>query len=421
MSLPKGWTNKQIGEIASVVRGSSPRPAGDPRYFNGNHLSWITVGDVTNGDSMRLNSTKSRLTELGAKHTRIIQPGTVLLSNSGATLGVPKILGIIAGANDGIAAFLDLKDSVSPEYLYFFLQSKTNDFRERIAPGVGQPNLNTELIGGYLIPLPPLPEQIEIARILGVWDAAIGDTTQLIAAKTQHKRGLMQQLLFGERRFAEFEGQAWQTRKLGDVLEEVNRFVDWDDEAQYNLLSIRRRSGGFFFRQSLMGHEILTKVMKVTRTGDFVIAPIQPLHGATSLTPAHFDGYHVSGSYTTFIPRPEIPLHAPFLNYLSQSPSFYQLVLRSAYGVSIEKMTFDVPWFLEESVKLPPTLAEQRRIADVLDAATAEIQLLQKQLDALKTQKRGLMQLLLSGEKSVAVANAGNLDDVTRSNTEGER
>jgi len=67
-------------------------------------------------------------------------------------------------------------------------------------------------------------------------------------------------------------------------------------------------------------------------------------------------------------------------------------------GVHIEKLIFDFDDFAKEKVKIPPTVAEQKKIADVLSACDREIELLEKQLEALKDQKRGLMQKLLSGE-----------------------
>ena len=156
--IPDAWKGALIKNVCKVVRGSSPRPAGSPLYFDGDYLPWVTVADVTSSDGMYLNRTKSMLTELGSQHTRITEPGTLMLTNSGATLGVPKISAIRSGANDGIAMLLDL-NGLESEFAYYYLASKTTYFREVLAPGVGQPNLNTELIGDFPIPLPPLAEQ----------------------------------------------------------------------------------------------------------------------------------------------------------------------------------------------------------------------------------------------------------------------
>lgn len=156
-SLPKEWDARLIKNCCDVVRGASPRPAGDPRYFAGDHLPWITVADVTGKSGMYLHGTRTKLTKEGANFTRHIPPATLIITNSGATLGVPKITQELSGANDGIAVFLNLR-GISKECLFYILQSKTDYFRNELAPGVGQPNLNTELLGDVAIPIPPAGE-----------------------------------------------------------------------------------------------------------------------------------------------------------------------------------------------------------------------------------------------------------------------
>ena len=154
--LPKGWKLVKISEICDVVRGGSPRPAGDPRYYNGN-IPFLKVADVTKDDSMFLNSFQYTITEAGLHKTRKISPNTLLLSNSGATLGVPKICMIDATMNDGIAAFLNL-DNRTIKYLYYFWLGKTRELRS-INMGAAQPNLNTDIIKNYLLPYPSFEEQ----------------------------------------------------------------------------------------------------------------------------------------------------------------------------------------------------------------------------------------------------------------------
>src|SRR5882762_6601184 len=46
--IPEEWDVKRLGDLGTVVRGGSPRPAGDPRYFNGNFIPWLTVASLTN-------------------------------------------------------------------------------------------------------------------------------------------------------------------------------------------------------------------------------------------------------------------------------------------------------------------------------------------------------------------------------------
>ena len=53
--LPKEWETLPIDALCNVVRGSTPRPARDPKYFNGNYVPWITVGEVTKGCRSRID------------------------------------------------------------------------------------------------------------------------------------------------------------------------------------------------------------------------------------------------------------------------------------------------------------------------------------------------------------------------------
>lgn len=165
-SIPQQWEVAKLGQIASIVRGGSPRPAGDSRFFNGDFTPWITVGEVTKDDGMYLVATESMLTQEGAALSRTIDSGTLVLTNSGATLGVPKILGITGCANDGILAFLNLDASANKKYLYFVLGSLTSELRERMKQGSGQPNLNTGIVGAINVPLPPVVEQLAIVTEL---------------------------------------------------------------------------------------------------------------------------------------------------------------------------------------------------------------------------------------------------------------
>lgn len=180
----------RLGEVSNVVRGSTPRPAGDPRYFGGDHIPWITVGEITKDDGVYLESTEAKLTELGASFSRQIPSGTVILSNSGWTLGVPKILRITGCANDGVAAFLDLDPRVDPLFLYFRLFGMTEYLRNVIAAGGDQPNLNTDLISKLTIPLLTLEQQAEAVTQVNAVQAEIDKAKLRLTAQQDLYRSL---------------------------------------------------------------------------------------------------------------------------------------------------------------------------------------------------------------------------------------
>ena len=95
------------------------------------------------------------------KKSTKVYPGTLLFSNSGATLGVPRFTEIEGCINDGSVAFLDIRPSLSPEFLYWFLTTQTTRLRSEQS-GFGQPNLNTEIVSNIKVPLPPIDEQNSI-------------------------------------------------------------------------------------------------------------------------------------------------------------------------------------------------------------------------------------------------------------------
>lgn len=164
--VPEHWEVMPMRMIANIVRGASPRPAGDPRFFGGDAVPWVTVGEITKDDDVYLTETEFFLTKEGATHSNLFESGTLIYSNSGATLGVPKVLSIDACANDGVVAFLNLDDRVRAEFLYHYLSSITDSIREKVKQGSGQPNLNTDIVKDLRFGLPPLPEQESIvARI----------------------------------------------------------------------------------------------------------------------------------------------------------------------------------------------------------------------------------------------------------------
>jgi type I restriction enzyme S subunit len=217
--IPEDWAVKSVSQIADPVRGGSPRPAGDPKYFNGSFIPWLTVAALTNIPSCQLTVTETAtcLTEEGSLRSRTLRQGTLLIANSGATLGVAKILGIKCCANDGIAALLRLSKDVSPYFLAHCINSKTDYLREVVATGNGQPNLNTQLIGRLQFPLPPTKtEQEAIAEALSNADALAESLEQLIAKKRHLKQGAARELLTGKRRLPSFSGK-WEAKSVGEL------------------------------------------------------------------------------------------------------------------------------------------------------------------------------------------------------------
>jgi type I restriction enzyme, S subunit len=190
--LPQGWTWATVEQLSNVVRGASPRPAGDPRFFGGN-VPWITVSPLTADNSPYLKSVPASLNELGREHSRFIEPQTLLLTNSGATLGVPKISLIGGCINDGVAALMDVGYPLKL-YLLYFLRTQTERLRG-LNQGAAQPNLNTTIIKAINVPLPPLAEQTRIVAEVERRLSVVEELETVVSANLQRATRLRQSIL----------------------------------------------------------------------------------------------------------------------------------------------------------------------------------------------------------------------------------
>ncbi len=402
--IPEDWTVARISDISNVVRGSSPRPGGSPLYFNGDALPWLTVAEITSlpDSEKEIHSTASRLTHEGVNFSRILEAGTLVLANSGATLGVPKILSIRACANDGVAAFLDLQqERVDQSYLYYLLQDLTKHFREVVAPGNGQPNLNTTLIGSTQLGLPTISEQRRIADMLGAWDRAIATTQQLVAAQQQRKQGLMHELLTGKRRFPGFKGK-WKNVRLGDLVERVTRKNDVGED---HVLTISALQGLIdqreIFNKSVAGANLAGYYL--IKHGEFAYNKSSS-NGFPFGAIKRLDRYEqgvLSTLYICFRLKPDAGDSDFFAAYFDSGLMDQGISMVAQEGARNHGLlNIGTTDFFDIDMHIPAA-EEQEAIAVAVRTLNTETETLQNYLTHLTAQKRGLMQQLLTGQTRV--------------------
>lgn len=162
LTLPKNveYITKKISDICQVVRGSSPRPKSDKRFYGGN-VPRLTVKDI-NRDGMYVSAKTDFLTEEGAKYSRKIEKGEIVIVVSGNP-GVPSILSHDVYIHDGIAGLKNISDIVSTEYVYYYLIDK---FNSNLIQGYGSifKNITTTDIKNWVIKIPDLQIQNEIVK-----------------------------------------------------------------------------------------------------------------------------------------------------------------------------------------------------------------------------------------------------------------
>lgn len=377
--LPENWEVRQLGDLGTIVRGGSPRPAGDPRYFNGDFVPWLTVGSLTNipVNKLEVSNTATRLTELGSKHSRKLKAGTLVIVNSGArTLGVTKVLGIDCCANDGIAALLAVQPC-DKRFLSYFLNSRIAYLREVVAAGNDQLNLNTSRIGLIEVPFPPLPEQRAIATALGDADALITALDQLIAKKRDLKQAAMQQLLTGKKRLPGFSG-AWEVKKLGELLA-------YEQPTKYLVKSSE--------------YSDANDLPVLTAGKTFILGYTNEINGIYNNLPAIiFDDFTTATKYVSF------PFKAKSSAMKILRPRHPAINLRLVFEI-MQHVKFPLSdhkrYWISEYQKIEihlPNAEEQTAIAEVLSNMDAEITALEQRRDKTRAIKQGMMQQLLTGK-----------------------
>ena len=191
--IPSNWIWCRLGDIAEIVRGGSPRPAGDPTFYGG-AIPFLKVGDLTGYEDIYVRTHTYSIKEAGLHKTRFVEADTLMLTNSGATLGIPRICTFPTTFNDGIAAFLNL-NNIDKVYLYYFLKSKSAWYLKEASRGQGQPNLNTDIIALTPFPLPPLNEQKRIVEKLEQVMQNCNNLEESIKHSESQNEKLLQQVL----------------------------------------------------------------------------------------------------------------------------------------------------------------------------------------------------------------------------------
>ncbi|TBH76268.1 restriction endonuclease subunit S [Aquirufa nivalisilvae] len=385
--IPEGWEIRKLGDVGKIrmckrVFNHETREEGDIPFFK--------IGTFGKEPDAFISN---ELYENYRKRFSFPKVGDILISAAG-TLGRTVVYnGSPAYFQDSNIVWIDNEESiVTNSYLFYIYQSIKYE-----SEGGTIQRLYNNIISDAKFLRPLLPEQKAIAQVLSTADAAIHTTEKLIAQKELRKKWLMQQLLTGKKRLKGF-GERWKEHSYENILNVVKRNFDWDENELYKLISVRRRSGGIFYREALYGHQILVKTLRTAKEGDFLFSKMQILHGASALVTKEFDGAKISGSYIAVVPQDKKQLNMEFFQWYSQTPYFYHQTYISSYGVHIEKMTFDFNTFLQLEMKLP-SIEEQTAIAQVLQAADKEISLLKAKAEKLREQKKGLMQMLLTGKK----------------------
>lgn len=264
-------------------------------------------------------------------------------------------------------------------------------------------SINSTQLKEFPVLLPPLPEQRKIAAILSTWDEAITLTEQLIAALKQRKQALMQLLLTGEVRFAEFAEDDWRTTSLGDIAtikrgaspRPINDPIWFADEgrAWVRIADLSAEPTRYLNQASQYLSELGVSHSVKIEVGELImsIAATIGVPKIVNIPACIHDGFIVLRHYEEHTTQ-EFLYH--YLSFLTQR------LANSGQPGTQKNLNSE----LVREIDVPVLkLEEQKLIAEVLSQAEEEIYLMGLSVEYLQIQKRGLMQQLLTGVVRVQV------------------
>lgn len=263
----------------------------------------------------------------------------------------------------------------------------------------GQPGINAEEYYNMIVPIFPILEQQKIVEILSTWDSAIEKQEELIEKKKEFKKGLMQRFLSGGVRFKEFKDK-WKVVKVKEIANSLSELNKADEEL--TVLSCTKYDGlveSLKYFGKRMFSDDTSKYKKVWKN-DFAYATNHIEEGSIGVQRVCNVGL-VSPMYTVF--RVDTALvDIDYLFYLLKTDKYIS-IYKSMTSASVDRRG-SLRWTEFSKIKLYlPSLEEQKKISEILKSMDKEIVLLQKELEAIKLQKKGLMQRLLTGEVRVKV------------------
>lgn len=184
------WEEWKLGDLAEIVRGASPRPIQDPKWFDKNSIiGWLRISDVTEQNG-RINYLKQRLSILGQEKTRILNEPHLLLSIA-ATVGKPVVNYVQTGVHDGFLIFKNPK--FDREFMFQWLEMFRPMWIKYGQPG-SQVNLNSDIVKEQMIVVPNKEEQEIISKFFKKLDDKIITQQQKLDKLKATKQAYLQEM-----------------------------------------------------------------------------------------------------------------------------------------------------------------------------------------------------------------------------------
>ena len=410
MSSPIEWAQCRLGEV--TVPTSTWNPRRDPRPS----IRYIDVSAISR-DELRIVSEATYSADNAPSRARkIVETGDTIFATVRPTLR--RIAQIPASLSGEIVstAFCVLRpdpQAIEADFLYFATQLES--VMEGIASmesGASYPAVRDVDVLDQVIPLPPLPEQREIAAVLNTIRTASLHQAQCEANATALKRTAMRELFtHGLRGEAQKETEigpvpeSWGLSTMGtlcegtdsvDLRSEADRMIEYVDVSSISRDYLRIETTSQFILKKAPG-----RARKRILTSDVIFATVRPTLLRVAVIPEELDNQVCSTAFCVLRRDSKMSSHN-FIYYVVQRDQFVQQLAEIETGASYPAVTDRM---VKEQVVPVPSLEEQHYIVAILDAIDRKIDLHRRKRAVLDDLFKALLQKLMTGEIRV-----GNLD-----------
>ena len=398
------WELRKLGSLTTVVRGASPRPIQDPKWFDKeSDIGWLRIADVTEQNG-RIYHLEQHISKLGQEKTRVLTEPHLLLSIA-ATVGKPVVNYVKTGVHDGFLIFLN--PTFEREFMFQWLEMFRPKWQKYGQPG-SQVNLNSELVRNQEIVLPNYKEQQKIGSFFKQLDNTITLHQRKLDLLKEQKKGYLQKMFpkngakVPELRFAGFADD-WEERKLIDVKDNEDRYSytggpfgsdlkssDYT-EIGVRIIQLQNIGDGKFVND----YKIYTSEEKARSLnsnliypGEIIIAKMaDPLARATILP-------KIEPKYLMASDGIRLKINTDYFdNYyiltLINSDVFRKEALNNSTGTTRKRIGLVT---LGNLPMMIPSFEEQQKIGSFFKQLDDTIALHQRKLDLLKEQKKGFLQ-----------------------------
>ena len=378
----------KLGSISNIVRGASPRPISNYITLEEDGINWIKIGDV-DSESRYVEETKEKITQEGAKKSRIVKKGDLILSNS-MSFGRPYIVNQEGCIHDGWILISDYQTNYSTDFLYYLLTTnKVQKYmRDNVVSGTVQ-NLNIDIVKNIEIPLPPLEVQKRIVEVLDNFEKIcnnlnIGLPAEIEARQKQYEFYRNFLLTFNNEEIYALSKQASkQAQNLIKILQYVYGYVEvrlGDIASIVRGNGLQKRDfteegvgcihyGQIYTKYGMVAEktisfveESLAEKLRKVEKGDIIFAVTsENIEDLCKCIVWLGEEEIVTGGHTAILKHNQ---NSKFLAYYFQTEAFHSQKRKLATGTKVMDVTATK---LEEILVPLPPLEQQQRIVDILD------------------------------------------------------